>query len=339
MKYLLLFFAASVAFAQNWQPNVTNAKLETRAYSGNLATELRSTSPAWFGYAVKSVRNDNENCCWNGSSGCWLENERNGERISSNTTRPIPLEGSEAIAILFRVENNAIEKIRVFSLSCPLDAGGLAFVWFTGVPANASLSFLRQLAEKQEDHIADGAVSAIAQHAGSEADNILEQLVRPAEPEKIREKTTFWLGASRGARGVTILKNVLASDPSDRVRDKAVFAFSISKQPDAMDELIRAAKSDPSAHVRGQALFWLAQKAGKRAAATITGAIENDPNTEVKKKAVFALSQLPKDEGVPKLIEVARDQKNPEVRKQAFFWLGQSHDPRALAFIQEVLTK
>ena len=65
----------------------------------------------------------------------------------------------------------------------------------------------------------------------------------------------------------------------------------------------------------------------------------NDPDTEVKKKAVFALSQLPKDEAVPKLIAVARSQRNPEVRKQAFFWLGQSHDPRALAYIQEVLTK
>jgi len=90
--------------------------------------------------------------------------------------------------------------------------------------------------------------------------------------------------------------------------------------------------------VRGQALFWLAQKAGKKAASTITDAIENDPNTEVKKKAVFALSQLPKDDGVPKLIEVARNNRNPAVRKQAMFWLGQSNDPRALAFFEEVLS-
>jgi HEAT repeat protein len=71
----------------------------------------------------------------------------------------------------------------------------------------------------------------------------------------------------------------------------------------------------------------------------INDAIENDVDTGVKKKAVFALSQLPKDEGVPKLIEVARNQKNSEVRKQAMFWLGQSGDPRALAFIEQVLSK
>jgi len=54
---------------------------------------------------------------------------------------------------------------------------------------------------------------------------------------------------------------------------------------------------------------------------------------------VFALSQLPKDEGVPKLIEVAKTNRNAEVRKQAMFWLGQSNDPSALAFFQEVLTR
>jgi HEAT repeat protein len=91
--------------------------------------------------------------------------------------------------------------------------------------------------------------------------------------------------------------------------------------------------------VRGQALFWLAQKAGQKAVGAITGAIENDPDTEVKKKAVFALSQLPKDEGVPKLIEVAQTNRNPAVRKQAMFWLGQSHDARALAFFEKVLSQ
>ena len=100
-----------------------------------------------------------------------------------------------------------------------------------------------------------------------------------------------------------------------------------------------AAVSGPGAGVRGQALFWLAQKAGQQAVAAISGAIENDPETEVKKKAVFALSQLPKDEGVPLLIQVARTNRNAEVRKQAMFWLGQSNDPRAIKFFEDVLLK
>ena len=51
----------------------------------------------------------------------------------------------------------------------------------------------------------------------------------------------------------------------------------------------------------------------------------------------FCKTQTPKDEGIPLLIEVARTSRNPEVRRKAVFWLGQSRDPRALAFIEDVL--
>jgi hypothetical protein len=42
---------------------------------------------------------------------------------------------------------------------------------------------------------------------------------------------------------------------------------------------------------------------------------------------------------VPLLIDQARNNKNPAVRKQAMFWLGQSKDPRALKFFEEILTR
>ena len=71
----------------------------------------------------------------------------------------------------------------------------------------------------------------------------------------------------------------------------------------------------------------------------IENAIQDDPEEEVKKKAVFALSQLPHDQAVPELIRVARTNRNAEVRKQAIFWLGQTRDPRALAFIEEILDR
>jgi HEAT repeat protein len=103
--------------------------------------------------------------------------------------------------------------------------------------------------------------------------------------------------------------------------------------------LVAMARDDASRRVRGQALFWLATRASLEALSAISGAIDNDPDTEVKKKAVFALSQMPKEEGVPRLIDVARTNKNVEVRKQAMFWLGQSNDPRAIKFFEEVLLK
>jgi hypothetical protein len=248
MKLLLALCFAGVAAAQS-VPAVKNEHMETRAFSGDLASQFHSDKATWFGYAIKTQRKTEQWC--------------DGDHSS-----PVHLEGSDDAALLFRVENNQVEKLKLYSLECALDAGGLPFVWLTGVSAEASLAYLKTL-------------------------------------------------------------------PTDR----AIFAISQHAAPEATDILINAAKNNNSTHTREQALFWLAQRAGAKSAAAIVDAITNDPDTGVKKKAVFALSQLPHDEGVPKLIEVARTQRNPEIRKQAFFWLGQTHDPRAIQYIEDILTK
>ena len=51
-----------------------------------------------------------------------------------------------------------------------------------------------------------------------------------------------------------------------------------------------------------------------------------------------AVDTAPRDSTNAKLIEVARTNRNPEVRKQAMFWLGQSKDPRAVEFFEQILT-
>ncbi len=151
-----------------------------------------------------------------------------------------------------------------------------------------------------------------------------------------------WLTDVRPAESVKLLRSLAASGASEekggrRVEEPALAALAFHADPSALEALIALARQDASGHVRGQALFWLAQRAGSKAAGEITRAIEDDPETDVKKRAVFALSQLPHDEGVPLLIDTARKNRNPAVRKQAMFWLGQSNDPRALAFFEEVL--
>ena len=91
------------------------------------------------------------------------------------------------------------------------------------------------------------------------------------------------------------------------------------------------------AELRQRALFWIARRAESQAAGIITQAIDSDPDAEVKRQAVSALSQLPRDEGIPLLIKLARSHTDPVVRKQAMQLLGQSRDPRAISFFEEVL--
>ena len=332
---LLLLIAAPLA-AQ--EPRIVNARMENRN-AGNLQATFQSIvssqdAPAWVGYSVPVVKGHGESCCWSdGSRGCGLEGQRGAVAVAPG--RPVLLEGPTTQIILFRIANHAVDKMRTVSGDCDLDAGGLPFLMLTGVRPVESVALLETMVREKNDH----AIGAIALHADPAADQALERLTAATQPEAIREKTVFWLGSARGRTGYEMLKRIAANDPSERVRDKVMFAYSVSKEPEAVAALVDAAKNDKSPKVRGQALFWLAHKAGQKEAAMIRDAVDNDPDTQVKKKAVFALEQLPKDEGIPLMIQVARTNKNPEVRKQAMFWLGQSKDPRAIAFFQEVLGK
>jgi hypothetical protein len=150
-------------------------------------------------------------------------------------------------------------------------------------------------------------------------------------------KAVHWFTNVSVAGSVAYMKTFMTPNTTKKLNDSAVTAIAMTDGDEALNELLSLARNGSTAAVKGNALFWLAQRAGQKAVGTITAAIENDPDTEVKKKAVFALSQLPKDEGVPLLIQQARANKNPVVRKQAMFWLGQTKDPRALKFFEEIL--
>jgi hypothetical protein len=350
--------SAQSAQSSDAMPTFENAKTDSHVLSGSLADEISrwakaSTDPQWLGYAVPAIGRDRVVCCGgngdsNGNYGCGtcrLEGRRYDANFTSTSSNKTELEAPSSVVVLYRATNGALSKIRVVSDSCVIDAGGLRVAWLTGVNSAQSVEYLssfvrgQNLRESGPEHLAQGALTAIAMHGDSSADKALNSFVEPSQPESLRKQTAFWLGEARGASGFQTLKRIDRTDPSNEVRAQITFALSLNHEPGALDEMIRLAHEDESAHVRGQALFWLAQKAEQKAASTIIGAIENDPDTEVKKKAVFALSQMPHEEGVPKLIQVAQNNKNAEVRKQAIFWLGQTNDPRALEFFEKILTK
>ncbi|HET8925863.1 MAG TPA: HEAT repeat domain-containing protein [Candidatus Acidoferrum sp.] len=336
-------------------PRLENAKLETRAVTGSLNATFReivekAENPEWVGYSVDQVAGERGVCCDNYRSDencgtCRLEKDHDAAGGTTQTDGTVKLEGTRQLVVLLRLEAKQVGSIRVASEDCTLDAGGLPFLWLTGVKPAESVALLATYVqgaefERQDHHnVGNGALTAIALHADVSSDRVFESFVKPDQREELRKQAAFWLGAARGKTGLTTLQNMAKTDPSSDVRAHVALALSVSHETGAIDEMIRMARDDASSHVRGQALFWLAQKAGKKAVGTITGAIENDPDTDLKRKAVFALSQLPKDEGVPKLIEVAQTNHNPEVRKQAMFWLGQSNDPRALQFFEKVLSQ
>lgn len=351
---ILLFLFAIGALGQAEPPQLHNANLVTRNTT-DLAAEIRHIADgkqaSWTVYAVPSVAPDQQMCCFNsfeslaGSCGCALEKHNSGQPIRNvEGTTTAHLEPRPYFYVFLRGEGGAVQKVRSLSADCPIDGDDMTVYWLGSQRPSDSVAFLASLVgtapeESHGDQLADGAILAIAHTNDNSADQALDQFLTVTEPSSIRKTTAFWIGQMRGKTGLKKLIAIMHSDSDEQFRAELTFDISQSKQPEAEEELLRVARQDQSPRVRGQALFWLAQKAGKKIAGAIDDAIENDPDTQVKKRAVFALTQMPEGEGIPLLIRVAKTNNNPVVRKQAVFWLGQSHDPRALDFIESVLTR
>ena len=133
----------------------------------------------------------------------------------------------------------------------------------------------------------------------------------------------------------------LARRDRSRVGKEAILPALLADSFTAWPVLLDIAKDRAVPEgTRKSAVFWVGQAAEEAATKGLADLVDaDDGEREVQESAVFALSQRPRDEGVPVLLRVAQTHKDREIRRKAIFWLGQSGDPRALAYFEEVLTK
>jgi hypothetical protein len=336
MKRLFLVFLLLVSSATA-ASRLERANVVQRN-AGNFASEMQrlmaSPTPVWISWDVPTNDPDAQMCCFNSvgegekrgwrGGRCSLGSTKGSFNIGSNDSAPATKR--ETFTIFVRAAKGEIEDLRMFSEDGAVDAGGATITHLSGVSVANSVRFLEGVGTHH-------AIAAIAMHRGSEGIDALERMVRGGE-----EHAAFWLGHKGGSRGRQILRDVLNGAESHRMVDQAIAGIAQDDDREATDLLLSLAKSHRSTQVRKQAIFWLGQRAGEKATAHLKEAAD-DPNAEVREMAVFAISQLPSDRAIPELITLARTHKSRGVREKAIFWLGQSGDPRALDFIEEVLTK
>ena len=316
------FWLMAAALPLAAQPKLLiDAQVDTHSAAAGLEREFRplladQPQPAWIGYTVPAAGGVQLGC----------------EMVSG----VIHLEPPDHAVVLYRVEANAVSRIRALSPDCEIDAGGAPVHWLTDVQPAESVALLVTFVP-QRDVRGDGVLKAIALHAGPVADAALEKLVAPDQPESLRQRTVPWFGSARGRRGFEVLKNLIANDPSEAVRERAISALAVSKEPEAAGLLVSTARSDRNPRLRAQAIAALGRNSGPKTVAVIREVIEKDPDAQVRRRAVSALHALPDGEGIPLLIEVVKTTQNADVRKQAMSSLGQSRDPRALAYFEDVL--
>jgi hypothetical protein len=327
MKTALWLMAAALPLAA--QPKLLiNAQTDTKSAAAGLEQTLRpliaaQTNPAWIGYSVPSVR---------AFLGC------DYVRDGFNQPGVVHLEPPDHAVVLIRVEGAEIQRIRLLSPDCEIDAGNLPVHWLNDVKPAESVAYLNTLAS-QRDRYSDSAMRALAMHSDPAAEALLKRYLDPSQPSVIRVRAVAWFGSYRGKNGYEVIKNLVTNDQDERVRERAISTLGDSREPDAVDLLIGVARKDPNSRIRMAALSALNRRSGKKVLDTLQFAIENDPDLQVKRRAVSSLQSMPDGEGIPLLIQLAKSTKDVEIRKQAMNGLSNSHDHRAVMFFEDVLKK
>ncbi|HMD70971.1 MAG TPA: HEAT repeat domain-containing protein [Bryobacteraceae bacterium] len=311
------------------QPKLlVNAKLDTRSAAQGLDREFQALlaatpQPAWIAYSVPSNHTAALGCEFVSRDGAWW---------SSGT---VHLEPPSRALILFRVVAAAVERIRALSPDCEIDAGGTPFHWIADVAPAESVTLLAALATR-EPPLAS-AVGAIAVHGDPAADRALDRFAAAGQPDALRQRAIACLGSARGRHGFEALKGLVENDSAGRIRTRAIAALGSSQEPEAVDLLISLSQTGPDARARAQAVRELGHKRGAKAVAAI-GAALADADAGVQQAACAALGSLPDGQGIPRLIQLAGETRDRQLRRQAMSSLQDSHDPRALAFFERVLT-
>jgi hypothetical protein len=352
----LLVLLLALGAAQTPIPSIQNGRVETRQTSALdrdiAAAAAGSVDPVWVGWRVPIVEGQRGGCCtyvddWNSVRGCFVESSSNAlVRQIPQITPPaaVPIEAGSGLVMLLRVVDARVERLRTLGDDCPLDAGGRTVYWLQGVTTANSIKFLEGLLRPntgmnpaQEQRLSSEALSAIALHRDPAADAILDRLASATTESSLRRAARSSLGSTRGAHGFDMLRQLIDAERLPDIRRQLISALGQTRQPGTADALLAIARRDTDAKARAEAVYWLPQRGGQRVIADVTGIIDSDTSDEVRQRAVKGLARLPADDSIPLLLQLARTNKSPIVKKEAVTALGQSKDPRAIAYLEELL--
>jgi len=217
-----------------------------------------------------------------------------------------------------------------------------AVFWLGQVRSDRAVTLLEDVLKNSTDkEIKDKALFALSQHNSDRAGRILRDFAeRESENEELREQAIFWLGQKRSEENANYLKGLYTRVKKDALKEKIIFSLSQQRAFGNSEWIMNIAlDSKESTEMRKQALFWAGQNGG---ATTESFAALYDKMTdpELKEQLIFVFSQRGRDsKAVDKLMDIAKNDKDREMRSKAVFWLGQSRDPRAVKFLEDLISK
>ena len=217
-----------------------------------------------------------------------------------------------------------------------------AIFWLGQVHSDRAIALLEDVLKNSTDkEIKDKAIFALSQQPSPRAAKTLRDFAEnEREDMELREQTIFWLGQKHSEENATYLKGLYTRVKTDALKDKIIFSLS-QQRGFGNGEWIMNIALDPkeSIEMRKQALFWAGQNGGATTESFVA-LYDKMTDPEIKEQLIFVFSQRGRDpKAIDKLMAIAKNDKDKELRGKAVFWLGQSRDPRAIKYLEELISK
>jgi hypothetical protein len=346
--------------AQQAQVQIQNGKVETKVATSldrEVTAAAGTSEPVWIAWREPMIDGERNMCSFYsdrdygyGIRGDVLDGGINGDwhvpQIKPSTG-PVQLEGGAGLVILARIVDKRVERLHTLGDDCPIDANGRTVYWLNGVTTTESLRFLETLAHPDyanmtrtgAQNLVNDSMSAIALHRGAEGDAVLDRMATSEPDASLRHTAARLLGTNRGAHGFDTLRRLLATDKTTDGHRAVASALAQTRQPQTADILLTLAKTDPDPQVRSDVIYYLPARGGERMLPEVVALVEKETVNNVRQRGISGIGQLPNDGGLTTLIQLARSSTDPTIRKEAVTQIGHSKDPRATAFLQEIIGK
>ena len=216
-----------------------------------------------------------------------------------------------------------------------------AVFWLSQVGSAKATSALDSiLLNSSNTDLQKKAVFALSQISSPDAMRMLREYAeKQGAPVEARADAIFWLSQQGHGQNAEYLRTLYGRLNDDDLKDKTIFAISQIGGADDLNWLMElAANESESVDMRKKALFWAGQS-NDVSLERLTALYDRMKDKDMKEQMIFVYSQRHEGQALDKLIDIAKHDTDPELRKKAIFWIGQSHDPKAAQYLQEVISQ
>jgi hypothetical protein len=152
---------------------------------------------------------------------------------------------------------------------------------------------------------------------------------------EVRADAIYRLGGS--AEDLAFLRELYPRLDSRELKERVLHAVARQRGSEEWLFGIATNASEP-VELRKQAIY----QAGNRKEVPLEqlfGLYDRVTEREMKEQLIYTYSRRSEPAAVDRMISIARTEKDKDLRKSAVYWLARSKDPRAAAYLQELIDK